>query len=143
MYLIRVELITNDQLLAMSSSEHTPIASPAPAVPPRSELRKPSQTLPNSGPSSTRPSLSERGSSLYVLEVGAPLVQTPSLSSGSESEDLDTSRVAPNMARRSIFDENVFGKKRIGTDRDPLKVRDGLGPRESPSGVYTRMSFSL
>jgi hypothetical protein len=48
------------------------------------------------------------------------------------------------MARRSIAvgsEENgVFGKKRIGTDRDPHKIRDGLGPKESPSGVYTRMS---
>lgn len=75
-----------------------------------------------------------------MLEVGAPLVQTPSSSSGSESDEVE-SRVAPNMARRSIFENdgiNVFGKKRVGTDRDPLKVRDGLGPKESPSGVYTR-----
>lgn len=77
---------------------------------------------------------------MFVLEVGAPLLQTPSLSSESESDEVDA-RVASNMARRSIFENdglNVFGKKRIGTDRDPLKVRDGLGPRGSISGVYTR-----
>jgi hypothetical protein len=109
-------------------------------VPPRSALRKPSQTHLDSASISQRPSLSERNSSLFVLEVGAPLVQTPSLSSGSESDEVET-RVAPNMARRSIFENdglNVFGKKRVGTDRDPHKIRDGLGPRESPSGVYTR-----
>jgi hypothetical protein len=127
----------------MSSSELTPTPSPAPLVPPRSALRKPSQTQLNSASTSTRPSISERDSSLYVLEVGAPRVQTPSLSSGSESEEVEVSRVAPNMARRSIFEENVFGKKRVGTDRDPHKVRDGLGPKESPSGVYTRTSFSI
>jgi hypothetical protein len=124
----------------MSSSELTPTPSPAPLVPPRSALRKPSQTRLNSASTSQRPSLSERDSSLFVLEVGAPLVQTPSLSSASESDEGEP-RVASNMARRSIFENdglNVFGKKRIGTDRDPLKVRDGLGPKESPSGVYTR-----
>jgi len=127
----------------MSSSEITPTPSPAPLVPPRSALRKPSQTRLNSASTSQRPSLSERDSSLFVLEVGAPLVQTPSLSSGSESDEVEP-RAASNMARRSIFENdglNVFGKKRIGTDRDPLKIRDGLGPKESPSGVYTRTSL--
>jgi hypothetical protein len=117
-----------------------------PSIPPRSALRG----SPRHRISVSRPELTERDSSLYVLEVGAPLTQTPSLSSGSESEVADdaTARMSASMARRSTIpsasekekDTGVFGKKRIVSDRDPLRIRDGLGPKESPSGVYTRES---
>jgi len=126
----------------MSSTSLTP--SPAPIVPPRSALRKPSQVFIEKTDSPSRPLVQERGSSLYVLDVDAPLEPSRSLSSDSGYEETDaTSRISASMARRSTIpaeakEHGVFGRKRIGTDRDPHKVRDGLGPKESPSGVYTR-----
>jgi hypothetical protein len=135
----------------MSSSTTPTPGTPTPAVPPRSALRG----SPRHRTSTSRPEVAERDSSLYVLEVGAPLEQTPSLSSasgsgsGSESEVTDIpSRISGNMGRRSTLpvtekekDYSVFGKKRIVSDRDPHRIRDGLGAKESPSGVYTRMSL--
>jgi len=103
---------------------------PAPTVPPRSRLR-----------SVPPPVLSERRSSLYLLPIDQPLPveDTPSLSSGSSSDNESPNPIASPRPEESIR----FGRKPRGMDRDPYKIRDGTDVRRSTSGVYTRESTSV
>lgn len=106
--------------------------SSTPAIPPRSALR----------PKASQAELFAPGSTLFTLPVGEPLAKTPSLSSGSDgemSEDAPARSPTREEKERGIF----FGKKKVAVvERDPFKVRDGRGAKESKTGVYTRESMS-
>ena len=108
-----------------------------PVIPPRSALR----------PKASQGELFAPGSTLFTLPVGEPLAKTPSLSSGSDADgheygydDVPVRSPTIEEKERGIF----FGRKKaagVGVERDPYKVRDGRGPTESKTGVYTRESF--
>jgi hypothetical protein len=101
----------------------TIIPSP-PVVPPRSRLR--SMPAPPA----------ERRSSLYLLPVDPPLETTPSLSSGSSSDqDHDERTPEPSIMSK----KRGSGRRSVGGD--PLRIRDGAMVRKASSGLYTRMSF--
>ena len=107
--------------------------TPPPTVPPRSTLRG--------------PSVPQRRSSMTLLSMIIPLPEdngTPSLSSGNSS-GVDLPQPTPPILPPKEQDTTiVFGRKksvqRVSAGKDPLRIRDGLVPKRSTSGVYTRKS---